>query len=86
MLEYEHYNVLSSAESGQELWDSITINGVLYETFCVTWSCFHILQGRGSAPNNSKRHWLVEQKLLQFVDAFHQYVMDRVRNSACTVF
>ncbi|XP_028757687.1 uncharacterized protein LOC114716793 isoform X2 [Neltuma alba] len=39
-------------------------------------------KGRGSAANNSKHHWLVEQKLLQFVDAFHQYVMDRVYHSA----
>uniref|UniRef100_A0A0R0K7D8 Gamma-tubulin complex component n=2 Tax=Glycine subgen. Soja TaxID=1462606 RepID=A0A0R0K7D8_SOYBN len=34
-------------------------------------------QGKGSATNNRKHHWLVEQKLLHFVDAFHQYVMDR---------
>ncbi|KAF7815458.1 gamma-tubulin complex component 5 [Senna tora] len=39
-------------------------------------------QGRGSATNNSKHHWLLEQKLLQFVDAFHQYVMDRVYHNA----
>ncbi|KAI9113348.1 hypothetical protein K1719_015873 [Acacia pycnantha] len=39
-------------------------------------------KGRRFATNNSKRHWLVEQKLLQFVDAFHQYVMDRVYHSA----
>ncbi|KAG9440720.1 hypothetical protein H6P81_020885 [Aristolochia fimbriata] len=31
---------------------------------------------------NRKRHLLVEQKLLHFVDAFHQYVMDRVFHSA----
>jgi gamma-tubulin complex component 5 len=37
---------------------------------------------RGSATTNRKRHWLVEQKLLHFVDAFHQYVMDRVYHSA----
>ncbi|KAG2663791.1 hypothetical protein I3760_16G049400 [Carya illinoinensis] len=36
------------------------------------------LQSRGTAESNRKRHWLVEQKLLHFVDAFHQYVMDRV--------
>ncbi|KAJ6317106.1 hypothetical protein OIU78_020228 [Salix suchowensis] len=37
-------------------------------------------KGRGNAATNShKHHWLVEQKLLHFVDAFHQYVMDRVR-------
>lgn len=30
----------------------------------------------------SKHHWLVEQKLLHFIDAFHQYVMDRVYHSA----
>ncbi|KAI5404397.1 hypothetical protein KIW84_051527 [Lathyrus oleraceus] len=39
-------------------------------------------KGRGSTTNNKKRHWLVEQKLLHFVDAFHQYVMDRVYHSA----
>ncbi|KAK7410013.1 hypothetical protein VNO78_00477 [Psophocarpus tetragonolobus] len=39
-------------------------------------------KGRGSASNNRKHHWLVEQKLLHFVDAFHQYVMDRVYHSA----
>ncbi|KAJ1397426.1 Gamma-tubulin complex component protein [Sesbania bispinosa] len=39
-------------------------------------------KGRGSATNNRKHHWLVEQKLLHFVDAFHQYVMDRVYHSA----
>ncbi|OMO96626.1 Spc97/Spc98 [Corchorus capsularis] len=37
---------------------------------------------KGSVRNNRKRHWLVEQKLLHFVDAFHQYVMDRVYHSA----
>lgn len=37
-----------------------------------------LLQDRSSATLNRKRHWLVEQKLLHFVDAFHQYVMDRV--------
>ncbi|XP_059634056.1 uncharacterized protein LOC132276584 isoform X2 [Cornus florida] len=39
-------------------------------------------KGRGTATVNRKRHWLVEQKLLHFVDAFHQYVMDRVYHSA----
>ncbi|KAL5144553.1 Gamma-tubulin complex component 5 [Glycine soja] len=39
-------------------------------------------KGKGSATNNRKHHWLVEQKLLHFVDAFHQYVMDRVYHSA----
>ncbi|XP_015884769.1 uncharacterized protein LOC107420350 isoform X2 [Ziziphus jujuba] len=38
--------------------------------------------GRGTAKNNYKHHWLVEQKLLHVVDAFHQYVMDRVYHSA----
>lgn len=33
---------------------------------------------RGTSTSNHKHHWLVEQKLLHFVDAFHQYVMDRV--------
>ncbi|XWS08188.1 hypothetical protein CRYUN_Cryun41cG0058300 [Craigia yunnanensis] len=33
---------------------------------------------KGTVRNNRKYHWLVEQKLLHFVDAFHQYVMDRV--------
>ncbi|XP_022765622.1 gamma-tubulin complex component 5-like [Durio zibethinus] len=37
---------------------------------------------KGTVRNNRKRHWLVEQKLLHFVDAFHQYVMDRVYHSA----
>ncbi|CAK9317190.1 unnamed protein product [Citrullus colocynthis] len=39
-------------------------------------------KGKGTVANNCKRHWLVEQKLLHFVDAFHQYVMDRVYHSA----
>ncbi|KAJ4844658.1 hypothetical protein Tsubulata_024215 [Turnera subulata] len=39
-------------------------------------------KGRGKVTNTLKRHWLVEQKLLHFVDAFHQYVMDRVYHSA----
>lgn len=39
-------------------------------------------KGRGNPTINRKRHWLVEQKLLHFVDAFHQYVMDRVYHSA----
>ncbi|GFY86900.1 Spc97 / Spc98 family of spindle pole body (SBP) component [Actinidia rufa] len=38
--------------------------------------------GRGTVTINRKHHWLVEQKLLHFVDAFHQYVMDRVYHSA----
>ncbi|KAM3341979.1 gamma-tubulin complex component 5 [Capsicum galapagoense] len=37
---------------------------------------------RSSAPINRKHHWLLEQKLLHFVDAFHHYVMDRVYHSA----
>ncbi|MBA0696845.1 hypothetical protein Goari_003368, partial [Gossypium aridum] len=32
---------------------------------------------KGTVRNSRKHHWLVEQKLLHFVDAFHQYVMDR---------
>ncbi|OAY57168.1 gamma-tubulin complex component 5 isoform X1 [Manihot esculenta] len=39
-------------------------------------------KGRGAVTNSRKHHWLVEQKLLHFVDAFHQYVMDRVYHSA----
>ncbi|XP_044510973.1 gamma-tubulin complex component 5 isoform X3 [Mangifera indica] len=39
-------------------------------------------KGRGTPTNNRKHHWLLEQKLLHFVDAFHQYVMDRVYHSA----
>jgi hypothetical protein len=35
-------------------------------------------QGRGSTAHNFKQHLIVGQKLLHFVDAFHQYVMDRV--------
>lgn len=31
--------------------------------------------------HNQKRQLLVEQKLLHFVDAFHQYVMDRVNQN-----
>ncbi|CAH1453058.1 unnamed protein product [Lactuca virosa] len=37
---------------------------------------------RGTPTVNRKHRWLVEQKLLHFVDAFHQYVMDRVYHSA----
>lgn len=37
---------------------------------------------RSSTPINRKHHWLLEQKLLHFVDAFHHYVMDRVYHSA----
>ncbi|CDP22210.1 unnamed protein product, partial [Coffea canephora] len=33
---------------------------------------------RSTATTTRKRHWLLEQKLLHFVNAFHQYVMDRV--------
>lgn len=39
-------------------------------------------KGKGIATYSHKHHWLVEQKLLHFVDAFHQYVMDRVYHSA----
>ncbi|KAL5844957.1 hypothetical protein ACOSQ4_010915 [Xanthoceras sorbifolium] len=39
-------------------------------------------KGRSTTRNSPKRHWLVAQKLLHFVDAFHQYVMDRVYHSA----
>ncbi|KAL6493225.1 hypothetical protein OROGR_032984 [Orobanche gracilis] len=37
---------------------------------------------RGIATRKHKRHLLLEQKLLHFVDAFHQYVMDRVYHNA----
>ncbi|KAL3617819.1 hypothetical protein CASFOL_038140 [Castilleja foliolosa] len=37
---------------------------------------------RGTATTKHKRHYLLEQKLLHFVDAFHQYVMDRVYHNA----
>ncbi|KZV24413.1 gamma-tubulin complex component 5-like, partial [Dorcoceras hygrometricum] len=37
---------------------------------------------RGIASTKQKRRWLLEQKLLHFVDAFHQYVMDRVYHNA----
>jgi len=37
-------------------------------------------QGR-SGKHNYKHHLLLQQKLLHFVDAFHQYVMDRVSSS-----
>ncbi|KAJ0256712.1 Gamma-tubulin complex component [Hirschfeldia incana] len=39
-------------------------------------------KGKGSATKIRKNHWLLEQKLLNFVDAFHQYVMDRVYHTA----
>ncbi|KAL6493215.1 hypothetical protein OROGR_032974 [Orobanche gracilis] len=39
-------------------------------------------QDRGIATRKHKRHLLLEQKLLHFVDAFHQYVMDRVYHNA----
>ena len=51
----------------------------IYMIFELPWSLLCLLQGRGTVTNNRKHHWLVEQKLLHFVDAFHQYVMDRVR-------
>uniref|UniRef100_A0ACD5XM45 Uncharacterized protein n=1 Tax=Avena sativa TaxID=4498 RepID=A0ACD5XM45_AVESA len=41
-------------------------------------------KGRGSTAPNFKQHLIVGQKLLHFVDAFHQYVMDRVYHSAWT--
>ncbi|VFQ76629.1 unnamed protein product [Cuscuta campestris] len=41
-----------------------------------------MLKDRKTATANRKRHWLLEQKLLHFVDAFHQYVMDRVYHNA----
>ncbi|XP_056693277.1 uncharacterized protein [Spinacia oleracea] len=41
-----------------------------------------IWKKKGAVTVNFKHHWLVEQKLLHFVDAFHQYVMDRVYHSA----
>lgn len=41
-----------------------------------------IWKGKVTATVSRKYHWLVEQKLLHFVDAFHQYVMDRVYHSA----
>ncbi|XP_072987393.1 uncharacterized protein [Typha latifolia] len=39
---------------------------------------------RGSKPQDCKHHLLLQQKLLHFVDAFHQYVMDQVFHSAWT--
>ncbi|KAJ4789783.1 Gamma-tubulin complex component [Rhynchospora pubera] len=39
---------------------------------------------RDCTPQNYKKHLLIEQKLLHFVDSFHQYVMDRVYHSAWT--
>ncbi|KAK9756872.1 hypothetical protein RND81_01G126300 [Saponaria officinalis] len=41
-----------------------------------------IWKAKGAVTVSYKHHWLVEQKLLHFVDAFHQYVMDRVYHSA----
>ncbi|KAM7266457.1 hypothetical protein ACFE04_004354 [Oxalis oulophora] len=43
------------------------------------WKC------KGTGTGNRKHHWLVEQKLLHFVDAFHQYVMDKVYHNAWLV-
>ncbi|KAL5984897.1 hypothetical protein ACLOJK_038733 [Asimina triloba] len=40
------------------------------------------INGGGTSRINHKHHLLVEQKLLHFVDAFHQYVMDRVFHTA----
>uniref|UniRef100_A0A0E0BUZ6 Gamma-tubulin complex component n=1 Tax=Oryza glumipatula TaxID=40148 RepID=A0A0E0BUZ6_9ORYZ len=51
---------------------------ILDETRKWTW------KGGGSTTHNFKQHLIVEQKLLHFVDAFHQYVMDRVYHSAWT--
>lgn len=42
-------------------------------------------QGKGSATKIRKHHWLLEQKLLNFVDAFHQYVMDRVMSDTIMI-
>ncbi|GJM95261.1 hypothetical protein PR202_ga11973 [Eleusine coracana subsp. coracana] len=39
---------------------------------------------KGRIGHNFKQQLIVEQKLLHFVDAFHQYVMDRVYHSAWT--
>ncbi|WZZ66967.1 hypothetical protein YC2023_078337 [Brassica napus] len=39
-------------------------------------------KGKGSAAKIRKHHWLLEQKLLNFLDVFHQYVMDRVYHTA----
>ncbi|KAG6484442.1 hypothetical protein ZIOFF_052958 [Zingiber officinale] len=39
-------------------------------------------KGRGATTSNYKHHLLVEQKLLHFVNAFHQYVMDQVLHTA----
>ncbi|WVZ91111.1 hypothetical protein U9M48_037325 [Paspalum notatum var. saurae] len=41
-------------------------------------------KARGGTAHNFKQHLIVAQKLLHFVDAFHQYVMDRVYHSAWT--
>lgn len=41
-----------------------------------------IWQGRGATTSNYKHHLLVEQKLLHFVNVFHQYVMDQVNNNS----
>ncbi|MFS7889507.1 putative gamma-tubulin complex component protein [Helianthus anomalus] len=39
---------------------------------------------RGTTTVNRKYRWLVEQKLLHFVDVFHQYVMERSSNNRLT--
>ncbi|OEL34718.1 hypothetical protein BAE44_0004266 [Dichanthelium oligosanthes] len=41
-------------------------------------------KARGRTAHNFKQHLIVAQKLLHFVNAFHQYVMDRVYHSAWT--
>ncbi|KAH9614309.1 hypothetical protein KSS87_006717, partial [Heliosperma pusillum] len=41
-----------------------------------------VFHAKGAVTVSYKHHWIVEQKLLHFVDAFHQYVMDRVYHSA----
>ncbi|XP_022681154.1 gamma-tubulin complex component 5 isoform X3 [Setaria italica] len=41
-------------------------------------------KARGRTAHNFKQHLIVAQKLLHFVEAFHQYVMDRVYHSAWT--
>ncbi|KAI4389907.1 hypothetical protein MLD38_002076 [Melastoma candidum] len=39
-------------------------------------------KAKGTTAYSSKRHLLLQHKLLHFIDAFHQYVMDRVYHSA----
>lgn len=60
----------------------ILYNMFFYRKHCA-FSNMHVIppsQDGGATAIDRKHHLLVEQKLLHFVDAFHQYVMDRVKS------